>query len=81
MRAVLLLIVVVPVILIGDNPGMYFDAVYDDYYAVQLLHPQEHSAILVEFLPFLGQLRQRDKQSFEIELQKAQYRLERSGDD
>ena len=37
--AILAFFVFVPLIALGDNPGLYFDAINPDYVAVQLLHP------------------------------------------
>lgn len=36
---ILAFFVFVPLIALGDNPGLYFDAINPDYVAVQLLHP------------------------------------------
>ncbi len=50
---IILLIILIPFIYLGNNPGLYLDAITPDYAAVQILHPSEHSVNWFVAFPIL----------------------------
>lgn len=53
----LFIIVLFPLLMLGDNPGLYYDAVNPDYGAVCLLHPQnQYSKLYFAAYPMLCQI-------------------------
>lgn len=51
-----LLLLLLPLVSIGDNLGLYYDAILPDYAATQILNPQEYQVRFFVVYPFLAQV-------------------------
>lgn len=52
----IIIVMMLPVISIGDNIGMYFDSVFPDYAATQILNPQSNQVRWFAAFPYLCQV-------------------------
>ena len=52
----ILFVIILPIISVGDNLGLYFDSVFPDYLAVQILNPQKYQVDWSAAFPYLTQV-------------------------